>query len=235
MISDLSSLSRYLQGLSAEGRLGEREYAVRPFVTISREAGAGGRSLADAVLREASARGLGAWHRFDDELCKAVLADPKIRTSLEALVAERVRGALEDELLQLFGGESSQAHVYGRMFQCVRRVAALGNAVILGRGAACYTRKLEGGVHVRLTAPRSVRVARMASVMGLRHADAETWIDEQDSNRALLVRRYFKRDVADPLLYDAVWNTGSLSVETIARCVVDLAVVRSRAPMLEAS
>ena len=43
-----------------------------------------------------------------------------------------------------------------------------------------------------------------------------------DNGRARLLKRHFRVDIDDPLLYDAVWNTGVVSFEAIAESIVAL-------------
>lgn len=59
--------------------------------------------------------------------------------------------------------------------------------------------------------------------MALMHLDekkAKELILEQDKAREKLVKVYFGKNIENSLLYDAVWNTETVSMETIARAIV---------------
>ena len=63
-----------------------------PFITISRQAGARGRTLARAILAEfekhAKEPRLQGWNSFDEELCQLIVSDPKLNVSLSELITE---------------------------------------------------------------------------------------------------------------------------------------------------
>ena len=59
--------------------------------------------------------------------------------------------------------------------------------------------------------------------------DATKAVDKQDADRRKLVKLFFHRDIADPLLYDAVWNTGKAPLEIITRATIDMIKERVKA------
>lgn len=225
------SVLHYLRGMSGEPPRRGPSGGRWPFVTISRQAGAGGRELAQELKRRMEERRdplFSDWHVFDSALCQKVAEDPRLRVSLQSLLSEEFRGAVADYLAQLIAGESPQIRVHKRIFETVRGLAAVGKAVIVGRAGCCLTRDWPLGVHVRLTAPKPARVHRMARRLSIPLEDAERWVDEQDRSRARLVRAYFHRDIEDPLLYDAVFNTETLPPPAIAEAILSLVAERAR-------
>ena len=72
-----------------------------------------------------------------------------------------------------------------------------------------------------------VRVERMMELHGVDERKATELIDKSDSGRARLLKRHFRVNIDDPLLYDAVWNTATASFESIAESII--AVLRERA------
>jgi cytidylate kinase len=221
---------RYLRSVSGDGRGAKAEAENRfPFVTVSRQAGAGGRTLARAVADVAGAAGrpeFQGWKVFDEELCRTISEDPELVVSMKELLDEEYRSLLEDYLLQAIAAESSQALVYRKMFETIRTIAALGKAVIVGRGGSCATGGLPLGVHLRLVAPRKKRVERIAGLLKLPSEKASRWVDQHDASRARLLQDQFQRDIDDPLLYDLVCNTDSMSFLQIASSAVELAESR---------
>jgi cytidylate kinase len=203
-----------------------------PFVTISRQAGAGGHMLARKILRlmdkqrdEEWARG---WEMFDHQLCLLVAQDPKLKSSFESLLAEEYRPESFVMLSEIIAGESRQHIVNKRIFEIVRILATLGKVVIVGRAGSFITRDLGTGIHIRLIAPEPHRVRNIREFLYDTDAAARAGIRKQDRDRARLVRDYFNTDITDPLNYDAVWNTGQVSLDDIAAAVVQMLARRAK-------
>ncbi|MBI3299323.1 MAG: cytidylate kinase-like family protein [Elusimicrobia bacterium] len=202
-----------------------------PFVTVSRQAGAGGHAFAEAFLRELAqepGRELyHGWEAFDQALCDKVASDAGLRVIRDAILDERFRGSVEDSVTQFMAGLSPQLKVYHHMFRTIRTLATVGKAVIVGRAAACFTRDLPTGIHIRLVASRESRILRLSGRLGVSKRDAERRLDALDKSREALVREYFHKDIEDPMLYDATWNTDMVPVESVARCVLRLVADRA--------
>jgi hypothetical protein len=195
-----------------------------PFVTISREYGAGGRRLARALLeametqRSPLFRG---WRVFDRQLCEGLVNDAEIRGSFEALFSEEYRSEFESLVLTFLGRRSEQALAATRLFHAIRTVATRGKTIIVGRAGCCVTASLPEGVHLRLVAPESYRIRQMG-LEGLEALEARRELSRHDRDRARLVQVYFHRDIADPTLYDAVWNTERVPMPAIVGSTLTL-------------
>ena len=206
----------------------------RAFVTVSRQAGAGGRTMAVALLDEFTRRGLPAlsdWVWADRDVCESLAADPRLHVSLANLLDEHYRGRLEDYLAQVISGAAPQFKLHQALFGTMRSLAAVGKVVLVGRAGVCATRGMPGGVHIRLVGARGARVERCTKRFGWDHAKAERWVDEQDRARRAVVKEYFGHDVDDPLLYDLVVNTDSVPAPAAAAAVADLVLARTRQPL----
>lgn len=227
-MSPVNPIERFLHGHAYDARsAGESPLApVRPFVTISRQAGAGGHTLAQTLLKEFARQSdkelFGSWEMFDQKLVAMVSDDPDLRVSVEALLAEEYHRTAEDFFRQILTSSTHQDIVVDRMFNLVRVLAEVGKAVIVGRAGSEVTRGLGPSVSVRLVAPEPRRIERMMELHGLNEKKAREAIDKHDGGRARLLKRHFKVDIDDPLLYDAIWNTGSASFEAIAKSIVAL-------------
>ncbi|MBI5203273.1 MAG: cytidylate kinase-like family protein [Elusimicrobia bacterium] len=197
----------------------------RPFLTVSRQAGAGGRSVAQAVVRALEKEGeelWRGWQLFDQELCRLVAKEPRLRVSLASLLDEEYRSPLADLVTQLVARVTPQEIVLHRVFQTIRSVARGGKAVIVGRAGCLVTKDLPCGVHVRIVAPFEFRVGRIAERRGLSLAGAEDWAASQDLARRRLFSNRFHKDIENPCLYDAVFNSANVSPEEIAAQIVPL-------------
>lgn len=231
-MSPVNPIERFLHGHAygpkASDDPGSR---VRPFVTISRQSGAGGHSLANVLIERFNQQSdkelFGDWEMFDQKLVAMVADDPDLRVSVETLLGEEYRRATDDFFRQLLTASTHQDIVMDRVFRLVRVLAEVGKAVIVGRAGSQVTRGLGPSVAVRLIAPESVRVERMMELHKVDEKKATELIDKSDNGRARLLKRHFRVDINDPLLYDAVWNTASSSFESIADSII--VMLRERA------
>lgn len=225
-MSPVNPIERFLYAKMYETRpSGDKERPpIRPFVTISRQAGAGGHTLARTLLevleRQDDARLFAGWEMFDQKLVAMVADDPDLQVSVESLLGERYHRSADDFFRQILTSTTHQDLVMNRVFRLVRLLAEVGKAVIVGRAGSEVTRGLGPSVSVRLVAPKEVRIERMMHLHGLDRKAARTATENQDDGRARLLKRHFRVDIDDPLLYDATWNTGQAPCEAIAESIV---------------
>jgi hypothetical protein len=212
---------------------GRPEY--HPFVTISRQTGAGGHTLGRVLLQEMEQEDdplFQGWQVFDRALCEKLLEDPTLHVSMQSLLTEEYRSEIEDVIFSLLGGETPRYTVVKKLFETIRTLATLGRVIIVGRAGMCVTRGLPDGVHLRLVASESRRVQRMMGLLQVGEKEAREAVYKQDRDRARLVRDYFSRDIHDPLLYDVTWNTETMSFEAIAASVIALIKQRAQASLV---
>ncbi len=200
------------------------------FVTISRQAGAGGHSLADRIIELFDSQDselFNGWKVYDQRLCEIVAQDPVMKKELDSLLAEEYRTPAGDFFRQVIAPTVDQDVLMARVFEVIRAVAATGKAVIVGRGGARVTADVPYGVHLRLIAPEEVRLQRIMERDGTDRQTARDRARRLDANRARLHKVRFMVDIDDPTGYDAVWNTGSAGIDEIADAVFTLVLNRA--------
>lgn len=205
-------------------RRGEEFVAeVFPFVTISREAGAGGHTLARDILRRLEALRPGPlsedWEVFDQKLCLLIAEDEKLGVTFDQLLTEEYRSEVSAVVSEMLAQRAKRYELYKRVFEIIRMLATLGKCVIVGRAGMCVTADMPLGVHVRLVAPESVRVKRMMKLLDVSESEARAKVKQQDRDRQRLVHDFFGKQIDDPLLYDAVFNTDRLAIPEVAEAV----------------
>ncbi len=200
-----------------------------PFITISRQAGAGGQALADELIKKIRLRHehhreilFSGWQLCNQELCHMLAQDPNLKTSVESLRQTEYHSHAEDMISQLIYGGLSQDHVVKKMFRIMRTFAIHGKVIFVGRGSTFITRDLPYGIHVRLEAPLESRVKRMMEGLHADEKKAREIILEKDKAKADLVKTFFHKDIRDPLLYDVVWNTDRITLEEIAEILIGM-------------
>jgi cytidylate kinase len=202
-----------------------------PFVTISRESGAGGHTLAREILRQLEhstdeewARG---WEVFDYRLCLLLAQDPELNAPLDSLLREEYQSSFQQTLFDILTGHDEQMKLHKRIFEVIRILGMIGRVVIVGRAGNLVTRDLHGGVHLRLVAPLPLRVKQMMELMDADEETARREMEKQDHERAEMVRDYFNRDIANPLDFDCVWNMGGINHTFVAATTVRLLTEKS--------
>jgi cytidylate kinase len=240
-MSDISNVRRFLDAMSeAEryvlGKGGERR--LLPFVTISRQAGAGGHTLAETLLRvmgrEPDTELFRGWQMCDQQICESLSQDPRLAVSMQSLLSEEYRSQIEHFILSLLGTQTDQNVVYKEMFEMIRSLATVGRVIIVGRGGSQVTKGIGLGVHVRLVAPEPIRVQRMKMRMAKSEEEARRIVHKQDRDRVRLVKTFFHAEIDNPLLYDVTWNTATVAFETIAEAIVRIIKQRVEAALAAA-
>jgi len=202
------------QEMSQSHRLDAPHARLGNFITISREAGAGGSEIAELVGQR-----LG-WNVLD--------------RNLVACVAERFH--LSQPMLELLDetGSNWAYDIFGpwldrriiprekyvvRLARIVTAAARRGNVVIVGRGGAFLLPRGQG-LAVRIVATEKYRVRRIMEKYAMAATQARHFITTVDRGRREFVTRFFHHDVADPHLYDLVINVDFLGPEAAAEEIV---------------
>jgi cytidylate kinase len=192
-----------------------------PFVTISREAGAGGTSLGDrlAVLLNERDRCEPVWQSFDRELIEKVAADHNISTKLIDLIESRPHTWL-DELLE--HGPASEFGIHQRVAKTIRALAQVGRTIIVGRGGMFITHGMPGGVHVRLIAPLIRRIENYARDYSLPTPEAARRVNELDRHRLDFYRRHWDVRALTADMFTVTFNTAQIDVDAMAKALATL-------------
>ncbi len=207
-------------------------------ITISREFGSGGSEVARLLAEHLQ------WKLVDDpfvaEIAKranisADLArrydecvDPWFHRMFKALWRGGYEGVVSQGELNAFDADAMAA-LWTRV---IRESAALGNCVIVGRGAQCLLQGRRDVFHVSVYAPMEHRVRNLQG--RLRSAvppggNPKTIAEESDQRRANYVHRYFGEDWKDYRLYHMVINS-AIGFETAVNAILVAAGLAERQP-----
>jgi len=235
-MTEISKLASFVDSLHYREQTGPRidpQKGRFPFITISRQAGAGGNALATALeqnIQKLQAEPLFRdWQVCGQQLCEMVAQDPKLRDIVESLRRTEYHSQAEDMILQLIHGSSSQDLVVKKMFHLMRAFALHGKVIFVGRGSTHLTHDLPLGIHVRLEASMESRIKRMMPDFGPDEKKVRQIIEEKDKAKAGLVKTFFNKDVNNPLLYDVQWNTDRVSIDEIAKILIEM--IRDKAAL----
>ena len=180
---------------------------VRPFITVSREAGSGGKPIAKAVAKK-----LG-FKFYDKQLINMIARKAKKRKQLIKSLDEKDRGFVDDLVHSLLNPDYVPEEAYIKnLCKVVLSLARKANCVVLGRGGNFIAREY-GGLHVRVVAPFLVRAGYTAQYEGYSMYEARERVRKFDKDRKEFIKQYFGKDASNANYYDLVVNTTYLSID----------------------
>ena len=208
-----------------------------PFITISRQAGAHGHTVAAELVKRLNERDRGGggtavpWTLWDDELVQRVAQDERLPADKVASLEDQRPSWLEEALgsLVVTTAPVEEMKVYHRVSATIRSLVAKGRVIIVGRGAVFVTDGVPGGVHVRLVAPTEQRVKWAASERNLSPKAAAEWVRKTDDAREAFYHRHFPGRPFVPESFTATYNTAISTVEQIAQSILALVPCATRA------
>ncbi len=193
--------------------------ATRIFVAIARQAGAGGSEIAGLVGRQ-----LG-WEVYDQNR-RDLIAERFHEPRLVLDFVDETRSNWVYDVLGTWGDNQivPQDKFVLHLKRIVATVARDGKSVFVGRGAQ-FLLPRPRVLAVWITAPLNFRVERIMVEKRKSEGDARQFIRDADEGRREFVKRYFHRDIHDPLLYDLVINVQYLgTAQAVEQIVAALAL-----------
>jgi cytidylate kinase len=202
-------------------------------VTISRQAGTGGHLIAEMLAEQLKAHaleGTPSWAVIDRDLAKQVLEDHNLPTSMGRYMPEDRISEIHDTLDQLFGLHPPAWTLVEKTSETILRLAELGNVILLGRAGNIVTSRLEYAFHVRLVGALDARVQFIQEDRKLDKKAALELIHKDDEGRRRYVRKYFHKDIDDPLLYHLVINTPVIGHAAAAKLIAQTILTNEAEP-----
>lgn len=181
-------------------------------ITIEREYGCGGGGIAKKLAEQ-----LG-WTLWDQRVTKEIAGMAKVDSSAVERCAEKLdsrfyrlaktfwRGSYERaiplDVTQTFDADCMMS----MMEKISTKIAAEGNAVVVGRGAPYFLRDRDDTFHIFLYAPRAEKIRRIMAD-GTSTEEAEELIDSVDQERKAFIKHYFNAEWPTRALYHMMINT----------------------------
>ncbi len=197
-------------------------------ITISRQFGAGGRTLGEMVAKK-----LG-YEFYDNEVIQMVSIHAKVSAdSVDALeketggifkkvITDVVPKGLKD-LIVSRKQETIDEEIYVDILQkIITEIAEDGNAVIIGRGSQYILKDRENTFHVLITADGKDREKFLEEKYDLTHDQAIRAVGQDDRRRANLFRKFGVTDYDQPERYHLVLNTSKLDFDTACELICEL-------------
>ena len=186
---------------------------MKSIITVSREFGSGGRSIAKEVAKK-----LG-YEYFDVEMIERIAQtsglDPEVMENAEEFSARKSlfgyafigRGTKET---------SMENYLWNKQRDMILELAEKGNCVMVGRCADYVLRDSENALHVFVHADMDYRAKRIVRLYGETNETPEKRLTDKDKMRKANYEYYTDREWGLAQNYDLTLNSGKLGQE---RCV----------------
>lgn len=201
-----------------EGAHHPKEKKLRPTITISREFGCEGFPLAER-LRAMCEKSTGEpWNILDKALIERVAQDEGISLRLLRNLGDMTH--LLESLGLNPGDHVTHDAAFDKIAKHVIQLAAMGNAIIVGRGGAILCHPLTNCFHFRLEASLPWRIRSIATRLCLGEEEARELVKTNSRIREKFISDCLGANIAELKYYDAVYNNERHGVEAIAGAIL---------------
>ena len=206
-----AQLKTWKSGIPKEDK---KEGVRLPVITVCMEPGSGGSIVAQEIAKQLDYDFFG--HAIINEIAKSSHISSQV---IETLEKERLSG-INDFISSLINDKYIWPGLYlEHLMKIVHVIGTHGRVVIVGRGANFILPPQER-FSVRVVAPLEVRIQNVTREYGVSENDAKRRILRRESRRRAFVRQSFHENIADPLNYDLIINTGKLSIKSATNAVI---------------
>jgi cytidylate kinase len=196
-----------------------KSQATRLYVTLARQSGTGATEIARLLGKQ-----LG-WTVYDYNLLDLIAQrfhEPRLMLDL----VDETHGNWVYDLLGTWMDHQIIPHqkFVSHLKRVVATLAKQGKAVFVGRGAQ-FLLPRPRVLAVWITAPQKFRVERTMAEKRMYERDAQHFVRDADEGCREFVKRYFRRDINDPSLYDLIINVQNTGVpEAVEQIITALAL-----------
>jgi cytidylate kinase len=201
-----------------------------PFVTISRETGAGGIQFGDLLvdyLNKYDTQRKNDWKIFDKNLLEQITKEHDLPSEMAKYIPEKKISQMQDMLEQLFSLHPSEQSLIRKASNTILHLALLGDVVLIGRGSNIITKDLSGGIHLRLIDTMDKKIKNIQDIFNLSKSEAIKFIKKENKERKLYLKKYLNSNIEDPASYSLVINLNRFSTDEAVNLVGE-EVIRKR-------
>ncbi|MGE4276661.1 MAG: cytidylate kinase family protein [Lawsonibacter sp.] len=179
-----------------------------PIITISRQMC----SLGDEVAEELSQK-LG-WELFTRDILLARFRDAAATAYEQHMLSESVRYLLKP---------NKEGSTYLDVItKNLERYLENNSGVLVGFGSQMIFSERKDAVHVRIFAPKKIRMIRAKRYYHVSDQEAENILDASDRKHKRFVSTIFNADLNDPSYYQLTLNTAALSTDECVSAIIAL-------------
>ena len=190
-------------------------------ITISRQFGAGGRTLGNKLFKK-----LG-YQYVDEDIVEQAAQEANVSPEgiLEFENKTRINILNYLKNLKPFGKSlierpvtDKTGHIDGYKYveilhKVIPKIAAQDNVIIVGRGGQYILQDFEGAFHVLLIAEKEDRIRFIEKKYNLSASEAGRWIKNMEKRRINLYRYFNRKDYDDMILYNLTLNMSLVDMD----------------------
>lgn len=197
-------------------------------ISISRQFGAGGKTLGDRVAKR-----LGC-HFIDRGIITKVAKEANVSIDWVVAVERETSGRLMQILSRVVSGDFIQRHLADKkhdfdekkyiifLKKVITDVAKEGNVVILGRGGQFILPDEPGIFKILLVAPEEWRINFLIKRYNITRQEAEMLVNREERKRLAFLAKLDPRPPDDPIHYHMCLDTSRVGLDLAEELVVKL-------------
>ena len=201
-----------------------------PVITISRQYGSGGRTLGKRIAAK-----LGYYYA-DEDIIERTAAELNRSADPDKIIKDGSGDKLQNYISKLKPFQRSlmerpltdkEGYIDGYkyvelLYSIIGRIAAEGDAVIIGRGGQFILENSDDAYHLFLIADEKYRVKRLEYNYNLSNKEAVKIVKRMEKRRANLYSYFGRKDYDDLTIYHLVLNMSMLSMDKAEELVCEL-------------
>jgi cytidylate kinase-like protein len=194
-----------------------------PFITISREYGAGGYEigLKIAELLSKEKNGEKNWAAYDKNILENISNDLGLSKKLAETLTNDSRSSLTSLMQATFKDFPPQITVFKKLVEIERMLASNGHVILIGRAGNLITKNLKGGFHIRIVSDMKTKSEKISKTFEISKHDAEKMIIEKSDLRESFIKKFVKFDTTNPHNYHLFVNSSKYSTEQTAQIIIE--------------
>lgn len=202
-----------------------REQTKTGFITISRQTGCNGNSIAAKLASELSKKQ--KWKFINKEILESSASKLNIKDSKVRHLFSADNLSHANEIISAFSQRyyKSDRKLKNTIVEVIRNFAEDGNIIIVGRAAVGITANMQNGLHIRLEAPHEWRLNSLKERKVFERLDIEKFIAEHDKKKASMIKRFCNKNINDIPFHLSI-NCAHFTQEQIVRIIYMAAAMK---------
>jgi cytidylate kinase len=192
-----------------------------PVITISREVGCNGVKLANLIVSKLNLENPDKnWKVISKEVFYQSAKELKMHPDEVRKTLHQTEKFTFDDILKAFSDKNykSDITISKTMKRVIRRIAADGYCIIVGRAGHIIANNIQASLHIRLIAPLEYRIDTIMHNNQLNREEAINFIEKVEKERLQFRRSIFKEDPAHEI-FDITFNRAAFSDEEIIELI----------------
>jgi cytidylate kinase len=202
-----------------------------PFITISRETGAGGIQFGDLLvdyLNKYDKERKNDWKIFDKNILEHIIKEHDLPSEMAKYISEKKVSEMQAVIEQLFSLHPSEQMLITKASHTILHLALLGNVILIGRASNVITKDLPGGLHLRLIDSLDKKIKNIQNIFNIDRTEAIKFIRKEDKERKQYLKKYFSTDIENASNYSLIINLNRFSTDEAVNLAGDEVIRRRR-------